>query len=465
DFDSDGDLDLYVASGSNECGDDTSLLRDRLYVNDGAGGFARAPDGVIPDVRISASCVAAADYDRDGDVDLFVGGRLVPGRYPYAPPSLLLRNDGGRFVDVTDEVAPMCRDLGMVSSACWTDLDDDGFVDLVVAAQWQPLRVLGNEAGAQLVDRTAALGLDGVRGLWNGVISTDLDQDGDLDLVVTNLGLNTKYKASAKKPMELFARDFDDNGTVDVVEAKRSGDRTLPVRGWSCSSQAMPFVREKFPTFDQFAKATLGDIYGEQLDECLELSCNELRHVWFENDAGRFRLHALPRRAQLSTSFGVLAADAPTGGVELWVAHNFFSPEPETGRTDGGLGARMMYQGATCVGAEVLDARFGDHRGLLRVRDGAGRMSVLHLRNDDASSVTRLEPRGVQVTLAGPSGNPTGIGAKLVWAGASGKVRVREVVAGDGYLTQSSAAMTFPGGAGEIEVRWPDGDVTKHELT
>ncbi|MEC8252324.1 MAG: VCBS repeat-containing protein, partial [Planctomycetota bacterium] len=287
DFDSDGDLDLYVASGSNECGDDTSLLRDRLYVNDGAGGFSRAPDGVVPDVRISSSCVAAADYDRDGDVDLFVGGRLVPGRYPYAPPSLLLRNDGGRFVDVTDEVAPMCRDLGMVSSACWTDLDDDGFVDLVVAAQWQPLRVLGNEAGAQLVDRTAALGLDGVRGLWNGVISTDLDQDGDLDLVVTNLGLNTKYKATVKKPMELFARDFDDNGTVDVVEAKRSGDRTLPVRGLSCSSQAMPFVREKFPTFDQFAKATLGDIYGEQLDECLELSCNELRHVWFENDAGR----------------------------------------------------------------------------------------------------------------------------------------------------------------------------------
>ena len=465
DFDRDGDLDLYVASGSNECGDDTSLLRDRLYVNDGAGGFSRAPDGVVPDVRTSASCVAAADYDRDGDVDLFVGGRQVPGRFPYAPPSVLLRNDGGRFVDVTDEVAPKCRELGMVSSACWTDLDDDGFVDLVVAAQWQPVQVLGNRAGAQLVDRTAALGLEGVRGLWNGVISTDLDEDGDLDLVLTNLGLNTKYKASAEKPMELFARDFDDNGTVDVVEAKRSGDRTLPVRGLSCSSQAMPFVREKFPTFDQFAKATLGDIYGQQLDECLELSCNELRHVWFENEARTFRLHALPRRAQLSTGFGVLALDAPTGGVELWIAHNFFSPEPETGRTDGGLGARLTFEGATCVAQEILDARSGDHRGLLRVRGGAGQERVLHLRNDDAASVARVESRGLRVSLAGPNGNPTGVGAKVVWTGEGGQVRVREVVAGDGYLTQSTAALTFPERAGVLEVRWPDGHVTKHELT
>ena len=465
DFDGDGDLDLYVASGGNECGDDAELLSDRLYVNDGEGGFTRAPGGVLPDVRTSASCVAAADFDRDGDVDLFVGGRQVPGRFPYAPSSTLLRNDGGRFVDATDEVAPQCRELGMVSSACWSDLDDDGFVDLVVAAQWQPVRVLGNDGGERLVDRTAALELDGVRGLWNGVISTDLDEDGDLDLVVTNLGLNTKYKASASKPMEIFARDFDGNGTMDVVEAKRSGDRTLPVRGLSCSSQAMPFVREKFPTFDQFAKATLGEIYGDKLDDCLALSCNELRHVWFENAGGVFRPHALPRRAQLSTGFGVLAGGAPTGGVDLWVAHNFFSPEPETGRTDGGLGARLTYQGATCVDEGILDARLGDHRGLLRVGFGGGVVRVVQLRNDDAPSLIGVAAAALHVTLEGPAGNPTGVGAKLTWRGPGGRVRVREVVAGDGYLTQSTAAASFPGRDGVVEVRWPDGHVTTHELT
>ena len=467
DFDGDGDLDLYVCSGSNECGEDDALLRDRLYVNDGAGAFSRAPADAVPDLRVSSSCVAAADYDRDGDVDLFVGGRLVPGDYPRAPGSALLRNEGGRYVDATDEVAPGCRDLGMVSGACWTDVDDDGFVDLVVAAQWQPVRVLGNQDGARLVDRTAALGLESIRGLWNGVLSTDLDQDGDLDLVVTNLGLNTKYRASANKPMEIFARDFDGDGTVDVVEAKRSGDRTLPVRGLSCSSQAMPFVREKFPTFDQFAKATLGDIYGEALDECLKLSCNELRHVWFENDGGAYRARPLPRRAQLSTGFGVLAADAPSGGVVLSLAHNFFSPEPETGRTDGGLGARLTFDGATCVAEEILDARFGDHRGLLRFCDGDGRMHVLHLRNDDApSSAPEEGPRaGLVVRLSGPPGNPTGIGAKVTWTGADGRVRVREVAAGDGYLTQSTPALSFPARQGSVEVRWPDGRRTRHELT
>ena len=472
DFDGDGDLDLYVASGSNECGDDTSLLRDRLYVNDGQGGFTRAADGVIPDVRTSTSCVAAADFDRDGDVDLFVGGRLVPGRFPHAPPSMLLRNEGGRFVDVTDEVAPQCRLLGMVSSACWSDLDDDGFVDLVVAAQWQPVRVLRNEGGARLVDCTEEVGLDAVRGLWNGVVSTDLDHDGDFDLVVTNLGLNTKYKASAKKPMELFATDFDGNGTMDVVEAKHSGDQTLPVRGLSCSSQAMPFVREKFPTFDQFAKATLGDIYGDKLDDCLALSCNELRHVWFENDSGAFRMHALPRRAQISTGFGVFAAEGSpdSDSVFLKVAHNFYSPEPETGRVDGGLGAWMIFEAGECVTDQLLDARAGDHRGLLRWCDSSDDVRVLHVRNDDRHSIA-LSAEGalgfgfLRVRLVGPNGNPTGIGAKVTWTGPEGRSRVREVVAGDGYLTQSTSALSFPGREGAIEVRWPDGHVTKHELT
>ncbi|MCK5945354.1 MAG: VCBS repeat-containing protein [Planctomycetes bacterium] len=464
DFDGDGDLDLFVASGGVEADEGDAALRDRLYVNDGDGTFSRAPDGVLPDLRVSSSCVVAADYDRDGDVDLFVGGRVIPGRYPYAPPSVLLRNDGGRFVDATDEVAPVCRALGMVASACWTDLDDDGFVDLVVAAQWQPVRVLRNDGGKKLVDHTAALGIDGVRGQWNGVTSADVDGDGDLDLVVTNLGLNTKYHASPDKPIEIYARDFDGNGTVDVVEAKHSGDKTLPVRGLSCSSQAMPFVREKFPTFDQFAKATLGEIYGDALDESLALSCNELRHMWFENDGGRLTARPLPRRAQISTGFGVLATQRAPG--ELMVAHNFYSPEPETGRTDGGLGAVVSLSGATPQ-VDILAARRGDHRGLLRF-DGGGASLIGHVRNDDVHGVQVLDGEVAPllwVRLLGPAGNPAAVGARLTFKAEGRVAQVREIAAGDGYLTQSTPVVAVPRDRWTCTVRWPDGQESTHELT
>ncbi|HEB52697.1 MAG TPA: CRTAC1 family protein, partial [bacterium] len=464
DFDADGDLDLYVASGGVECGDDDVRLKDRLYENDGAGVFVRAADGVVPDIRRSSSCVAAADFDRDGDVDLFVGSRVIPGRFPHAPASALLRNDDGRFVDVTEQVAPACRSLGMVSSACWTDLDDDGFVDLVVAAQWQPVRVLGNRGGEQLVDRTAELGIGEIRGQWNGVTSADIDGDGDADLVVSNLGLNTKYHASPDKPMQLFARDFDGNGTMDVVEAKRTDDRTLPVRGLSCSSQAMPFVREKFPTFDAFARANLRDIYGEALAESLSLTCNELRHVVFENAGGRFVMHPLPRRAQISTGFGVLDAGV-IPGADLLLAHNFFSPEPETGRTDGGLGVSLRHVGGFAFAATT--GRYpGDSRGLLRFVDRTGAINTVHVRNDAPhllDSADRGE-EGLRVRLAGPAGNPTGIGAKITFRRSQGAAVVREVLAGDGYLTHSSAVLAFPRDRGTFVVRWPDGHRTTFEI-
>ncbi|MGC6489414.1 MAG: CRTAC1 family protein, partial [Planctomycetota bacterium] len=472
DFDGDGDLDLYVASGGVEVGADAALLRDRLYVNDGSGSFAPAAAGALPDVRVSSSCVAAADFDRDGDVDLFVGGRVVPGRFPHAPPSTLLRNDGGSFVDVTDEVAPMCRSLGMVAGACWTDLDDDGFVDLAVAAQWQPVRVLGNVAGARFVDRTGSLGLDAMRGQWNGVTSADLDGDGDFDLVVTNLGLNTKYKASVGKPMEIFARDFDDDGTLDVVEAKHSGNRTLPVRGLSCSSQAMPFVREKFPTFDQFAKATLGEIYGDALDECLTLSCNELRHLVLENQGARFVAHPLPRRAQLAPSLGVRAFDDDLDGVpEVFLAHNFFGPEPETGRFDGGVGLMMRRQGGlrfvAVPPAESGIVEPGDGRGVALIDRVRGDPLLLFVKNDGAHTGAEAAAweQATAVVLDGPPGNPAGYGAKVTFERAGLPPVVREVLAGDGYLTQSSPVVHLPRAAGSVRVRWPTGDETTHELT
>jgi hypothetical protein len=471
----DGALDLYVASGGVEAMTKTGLLQDRLYLNDGKGGFRRAAPGTLPDDAISDGCVAAADFDRDGDVDLFVGGRVVPGRFPEAPPSRLLRNDGGRFVDATDALAPQLRAAGMVSAAVWTDLDDDGWPDLAVAAQWQSVRVHGNQAGARLHDRTTELGLEPVRGQWNGIAAGDLDNDGDMDLVVTNLGLNTKYKASVRDPLRLFARDFDGTGSFDVVEARQTAGVELPVRGLSCSSEAMPFLARAFPTYDGFARATLAEIYGqERLDEALALSVDELRHVVLENRVAAFAAHPLPRLAQIAPGYGVVIADFDgDGACDVAIAHNSFSPEPETGRFDGGLGVVLRNRGMSAFEALPADRSGfvvpGDAKALATLDvDGDADPDLLVATNDGPVHVlaaTRAH-RGIAVRLAGPPGNPAAIGARVELVEPDGTRQVRELRAGGSYLAQSSAVAFFaraPAGS-RVRVRWPDGRATEHPL-
>ncbi|MEC7727011.1 MAG: VCBS repeat-containing protein, partial [Planctomycetota bacterium] len=294
DYDGDGDQDLIVTSGGAHRAAGDAELRDRLYRNDGHERFTR-DEAALPDVRESAGCARAADFDGDGDVDLFIAGRLVPGAYPDAPPSRLYRNDGGRLVDVTAELAPTLQQAGMVTDARFADFDGDGRLDLLVAARWQPLRLLRYD-GEKYMDATAAAGLADRPGWWRSLCILDVDGDGDLDAVAGNQGWNTKYKASANKPARLYFGDFDDDGKRDLVEAKYEGDRLLPVRGRSCSSGAMPMLKEKFPTYEGFAKSLLKDIYTEQkLQACGELVATELASGLLINDgAGRFTFTALP---------------------------------------------------------------------------------------------------------------------------------------------------------------------------
>ncbi len=468
DFDSDGDLDLFVGSGGVEAGDNKELLRDRLYVNDGNGTFARASDDALPGHATSTSVVAAADYDRDGDLDLFVGCRVTPGRFPHADASVLLRNDDGKFVDASAAVTGLA-DVGMVSGACWADLDGDGFVDLVVAAQWQPIRVFHNDEGRKFTEQTTDYKLDSLQGLWNGIAAGDLDGDGDIDLVATNLGLNSKYHASPAEPMELFASDFDGNGTLDVIEAKRSGGKILPVRGLSCSGGAMPFLREKFSTYDAFARATLGQIYGTALQECLTLSCTELRHVVLENDDGRFVAHPLPRVAQVSAGFGVVIRDIDADGhQDIFLAHNFFSPEPETGRIDGGLSICLHGVGDLRFEQRLDDVALpGDSKAVASLDyDQNGVVDLLVSSNDGPLRV--LSSRGkpqLAVRLAGATGNPAGVGSWITLLRGE-QTFVRELRAGGGYLAQSAPIAWFHNAqrGDTLVVRWPDGVETRHEV-
>ena len=241
DVDQDGDLDLYVGSGSVECEPGDIQLTDRLYLNDGSGEFTDATSSWLPDLRISTGPVAPADYDRDGDLDLFIGGRSVPGAYPTAPQHALLENRGDHYVNVLNDQTPALKDAGMVVAALWTYSDQDEWPDLMLATDWGPIRLFINNRG-QLEEKTVEAGLSEELGWWSSLISGDFDADGDLDYIAGNTGLNSKYHPSKKKPAMIYYGDFGD-GNMRIVEAKKGStpDSLLPVRGKSCSSQSHAF--------------------------------------------------------------------------------------------------------------------------------------------------------------------------------------------------------------------------------
>jgi hypothetical protein len=346
DWDGDGDRDLYVVSGGVEAPADSELLQDRLYINDGEGHFSVAKD-VVPQFRESGSCVAGADYDRDGDIDLFVGGRVVPGEFPMSPPSRLLRNDGGRFSHTGDAVLGVEDPLHRVTDAIWSDVDIDGWIDLLVAQHWGPIRYFRNDHG-RLVEATTESGLADFTGWWNGVTGGDFDNDGDIDFVATNQGLNSKYHATPDRPTLLYYGDFEGNGQKQIVEATFEDDVLYPDRGRSCTTSAMPSLGGKFDSFKSFATATLDEVYASsRLEQAVRLEANTLESgVFMNNGAGRFSFKPLPRLAQAAPGFGVVTLDVDgDGNLDIYMVQNSFSPQPETGHFDGSMSLLLRGSG------------------------------------------------------------------------------------------------------------------------
>lgn len=344
DADTDGDIDLYVVSGGNEYDMGDNNLQDRLYLNSGNNNFIKAKDA-LPYMAFSGSCVKPCDFDSDGDLDLFVGGRQLPGKYPFPVSSHILMNESEsgtvRFVDVTSELAPQLEDIGMVTDAEWVDVTNDGDPDLVLVGEWMSVRIFRNDRKS-LTDISSQTGLENEDGWWCSVTSGDFDSDGDMDLVAGNLGLNYKYKASREKPFEVYAKDFDNNGSFDIVLGYyNEGNSLLPLRGREYSSNQMPFIKKKYPTFDAFGKATLSDVYGtENLNSALNYKAKIFATSYFENlGDGTFKISPLKNLAQISSVNGIIAEDIDKDGhLDLLIAGNNYGSEVETPRNDASFG-------------------------------------------------------------------------------------------------------------------------------
>ena len=350
DADNDGDKDLYVVSGGNEPHQSITEMQDRLYINDGKGNFAKAIDA-LPPMTTSKSCVASADFDRDGKLDLFVGGRLVVGKYGLSPESYLLKNETVgkkiKFANVIASSAPSLKKAGMVTDAVWQDINKDGWPDLFVVGEWMPVQIFINNKG-KLESQTDQYGLTNSGGLWTRIFPGDYDNDGDMDFILGNLAPNTQFRASVHLPMTLYVNDFLKNGVNVPVLCYYIQGVNYPYASRDEITELMPILKKKFLHYADYATATPKDIFTKKQEiGMLELKVQTLKNSWLENNGnGKLELKELPVASQFSPLFGAVQADYNHDGTtEVFAAGNFYPFRVQLGREDAGKGVLLNNDG------------------------------------------------------------------------------------------------------------------------
>lgn len=405
-FDADGDkdLDLFVNSGGYEFDLGSPNYRPRLYINDGKGNFTLEANAIPTNLSTSAQSVAGADYDGDGDIDIFIGGRVSPNQYPISPRSYMLQNNGGKFSDVTEDVCPELAEGGMITGVVFADFNNDKKTDLIVAGEYTPVRFFEN-SGGKFKEVTAETGLEHMSGQWRSLAVADIDKDGDLDIIAGNLGLNNKYRVGEKEPIKLFAKDLDGNGSIDPFMAyyikNEKGERKLyPSVGRDQFAAQVPMIKKQFLLHSEYSSKDMDEILKQDDKQgMLELVCEETRSCWLENKGnGKFIMHALPVEAQFAPVNAILCTDVDNDqNPDLILAGNEYQTEVMTGRYDASYGLFLKGNGkgsftpvAPAKSGLIID---GDVKDLKMVTTANREKIVVASVNDEQLKVFRINSK------------------------------------------------------------------------
>jgi hypothetical protein len=393
DADNDGRLDLYVVSGGNNNKEKEEYYQDRLYLNT-ENGFVKCKNCLPGDLIKSGKCVKAADYDKDGHLDLFVGGRIVPGKYPLPANSYILKNNGKKgadlkFENVTEKIAPELLNLGLVTDAVWDDFDNDGNVDLIIVGEWMKIHFFQNSSN-RFVDVSDKSGFKETVGWWNSIKSIDIDKDGDNDFLVGNLGLNYKYKTSEKEPFEIYSNDFDLNGKSDIVLGYSENGKNYPVNGFDAAVRQLPVLKLRYKGYEEFAGATLQEIYGQQmLKASLHYQANTFASYWIENKGkGEFTMHKLPNWAQFSSINDMVEIKYKNNSTAFVVAGNLYGSEVDTPRNDASIGLVLLSDAKGEIKAvppsESTLMIKGEVKAIRKIKLASGNDALLFAINNDS---------------------------------------------------------------------------------
>jgi enediyne biosynthesis protein E4 len=437
-------LDLYVVSGGSRYAEGGPEYQDRLYINDGNGNFSYK-ENALPTIMESGSKVTAADFDGDGDLDLFVGGRVVPGSYPTPPKSYLLENNGGVFKDITEEAAPELQNLGLVTDAIWTDYDGDGRVDLIVVGEWMPITFFKNQGG-KLENITLATGMENTAGWWNSIHTGDFNEDGKVDYIVGNLGLNSKFKASAEFPVQLYADDFDNNQSIDPIMTRFVDGIEFPVHPRDNLIGQIPSMKRRLPKYGLYGAASIQKVLDKgERENAYKLQAGFFETAYLENlGGGKFSINPLPIEAQISPTFGIIVRDfTGNGHDDVLLSGNSYSSDILSGWYDAGIGQLLEGDGNGGF-LPIHHTHSGffvdqDSKGMVELNGQDGKSVVLVASNDGHLTAFQGEkPKGT--FLFSPKADDQTALLHL----ENGKSKIIQLGHGSSYLSQSSRKVAVP---------------------